>query len=751
MSEPSNNLQPPSSDSELRSLLLDFRWLQAKLEATSVDCLLRDYELLPLDLPLKLMKHALEISAPVLVDNPHLLASRLLGHLLAQPQPEVQALLAQAQQHAPRPWLRPLQANLIAPDGALLDTLECGSVRVVKVSPDLRWAICNAIDRRRQDGTYGSETVSEYSLKVWDLGARQLVQTLATRVDVFALDVSADFTQAVTGGNNFYDVTVWDLQQGAVLHTLKGHQERVSAIALSADGKRAISGSHDETLKVWDLQTGELLHTLVGQNAKVDSVAVSADFTRAISSSNGMIIIWDLEAGQAIQTLRNGRGIIRAVAVSTDFTQAITAYEKLLKVWDLQSGTVIQTLEGHSGGVNAVVASADFTRALSAGKDNTLRLWDVQTGTVLKTMEVRYLSDFSKSAMREAVWSVAVSADFTRAIAVGSGKLKVWDLQRGEVVPPPRPHRSQVTQLALSADGTRAISVSQDRTLKLWDVQTRQAIQTLRGRILDSAVSVAVSDDFSQAVSIHYGRLLHVWDIQAEAVVQTSQEAVLHSQGDSTLPYNERYSVRLEDGSPIAVTADFAQAIAVVATTEGPISVWNLRSGQRLQTLERQTRTSNAALVLSTDGHRLLSAAEDEIKVWDLQTGAVVQRMEVMREKTWDTKYMLSIATSADFTQAISASSDCTLKLWDLERGQLLHTFEGHQDHVLSVSVNADFSRALSASYDNTLKLWDLHTRTLITTFVGDRPFLCATLSADGKTAIAGDYGGCVHFFSVEE
>ncbi|MGG6297117.1 hypothetical protein ACQ4M4_22210 [Leptolyngbya sp. AN02str] len=32
-----------------------------------------------------------------------------------------------------------------------------------------------------------------------------------------------------------------------------------------------------------------------------------------------------------------------------------------------------------------------------------------------------------------------------------------------------------------------------------------------------------------------------------------------------------------------------------------------------------------------------------------------------------------------------------------------------------------------------------------------DRSFFCCTLTPDGKTAIAGDYGSCVHFFRVEE
>ena len=51
---------------------------------------------------------------------------------------------------------------------------------------------------------------------------------------------------------------------------------------------------------------------------------------------------------------------------------------------------------------------------------------------------------------------------------------------------------------------------------------------------------------------------------------------------------------------------------------------------------------------------------------------------------------------------------DRTLKLWDLESGAVLRTFEGHGDRVTAVALLPDGRRALSGSADNTLKLWDL-------------------------------------------
>jgi WD40 repeat protein len=55
------------------------------------------------------------------------------------------------------------------------------------------------------------------------------------------------------------------------------------------------------------------------------------------------------------------------------------------------------------------------------------------------------------------------------------------------------------------------------------------------------------------------------------------------------------------------------------------------------------------------------------------------------------------VAASANGRQAVSASEDRTLKVWDLENGRALRTLEGHSNKVQGVAVSADGRRAVSS------------------------------------------------------
>ena len=69
-----------------------------------------------------------------------------------------------------------------------------------------------------------------------------------------------------------------------------------------------------------------------------------------------------------------------------------------------------------------------------------------------------------------------------------------------------------------------------------------------------------------------------------------------------------------------------------------------------------------------------------------------------------------SVVVTPDGRRAVSASTDRTLRVWDLETGRSLRTLEGHSGEISSVAVTPDGRRAVSASTDRTLRVWDLET-----------------------------------------
>jgi hypothetical protein len=88
--------------------------------------------------------------------------------------------------------------------------------------------------------------------------------------------------------------------------------------------------------------------------------------------------------------------------------------------------------------------------------------------------------------------------------------------------------------------------------------------------------------------------------------------------------------------------------------------------------------------------------------------------------------------------QALVTSQGKFVKLWDLETGKELRTFE-HGGRVNGLAVTADGSRFLSVSDDMTLRLWDVESGRLLGKVEGLNSRLWrVAVSPDGRVALTG-------------
>ncbi|MEM9776998.1 MAG: NB-ARC domain-containing protein, partial [Chloroflexota bacterium] len=125
-------------------------------------------------------------------------------------------------------------------------------------------------------------------------------------------------------------------------------------------------------------------------------------------------------------------------------------------------------------------------------------------------------------------------------------------------------------------------------------------------------------------------------------------------------------------------------------------------SAALIQTFAGHTGGINS-VAITPDGSRAVSASSDStLKVWNLKTG------EEERMLSGHSRIVRSVAITPDGSRAVSASSDSTLKVWNLKTGEEERTLSGHSRVVRSVAITPDGKRAVSASSDRTLKVWNL-------------------------------------------
>jgi Caspase domain/WD domain, G-beta repeat len=104
-----------------------------------------------------------------------------------------------------------------------------------------------------------------------------------------------------------------------------------------------------------------------------------------------------------------------------------------------------------------------------------------------------------------------------------------------------------------------------------------------------------------------------------------------------------------------------------------------------------------------------------------------------------------SVKFSPDGTLAISGSADKSVKLWKIETGRSLRTFEGHDGAVNSVAFSKRGADFISGSNDSTIKHWVVATGRLLRTLYGHVGRVnSVAFSSDNLQVMSGGFDGTI-------
>jgi WD40 repeat protein len=330
--------------------------------------------------------------------------------------------------------------------------------------------------------------------------------------------------------------------------------------------------------------------------------------------------------------------VIDAVFDPTGDRIAATGDDGRILIWDAATGEHWAVLDP-PGAIpfHIPVYSHDGSMLAASRRDGTAWIWDLDTGESVElasppgtrfTLNLEFSPDDT----------LLVVSRETESTAEDAGPL-LFDVATGELITTLEGHESDVKDVGFTPDGAHILTASLDGTVKIWDTETVENLETFfghRGPVID----LQISEDGTTVASSGDVDVL-VWDlatlqITAEIFGHTGQvDGIDISPNGSLLltSSNTDLTTRLWDLTPywsheligLAGPEVFPGGLAYSAGGElaasrdsGLVTVWDPLDGTELQTFD--TEGPVYALAFDAGAELLATAGEGGTAIRDLRT-----------------------------------------------------------------------------------------------------------------------------------
>jgi WD40 repeat protein len=308
------------------------------------------------------------------------------------------------------------------------------------------------------------------------------------------------------------------------------------------------------------------------------------------------------------------------------------------------------------------------------------------------------------------VYCVAISPDGQTLASCGDDKtIKIWNLNTGELLRTVTGHSDIVWSVTFSPDGQMIASCSEDKTVKIWKLDTGKMLHTLLGHS-EAVGSITFSPDGKTLVSGSADKAVKIWNLSTGTELHTL-----------TVDYDiAELAIRPNDQT------------LVTAGVYGRIKLWNLSTGELLSTVSE----GHSPATISPDGQIVACAIgqnSSTIKLWDLDTGELLYHLKPDELKTEELeteedldKFYCSFAIDPKRKNLAAGTTDGLIKLFDLDTGKFLYILSENSRSALCFTTSPDGRNITSGS-----------------------SVLSVTFSPDGQTLVSGSLDGSINIWRM--
>ncbi|XP_071733299.1 WD40 repeat-containing protein HOS15-like [Rutidosis leptorrhynchoides] len=324
----------------------------------------------------------------------------------------------------------------------------------------------------------------------------------------------------------------------------------------------------------------------------------------------------------------------------------------------------VTVLEGHTSEVFVCAWSPAGSLLASGSGDSTARIWKINDGPCssnaqkgpLDVTVLKHLRGRTNDKSKD-VTTLDWNGEGT-LLATGSydGQARIWS-KDGELVSTLTKHKGPIFSLKWNKKGDYLLSGSVDKTAIVWDIKT---------------------GEWKQQFEFHTAPTLDVdWRNNVSFATCSTDNMI--------------YVCKVGDNHPVKTFAGH----------QGEVN----------------------AIKWDPTGSLLASCSDDSTaKVWSLKQDTCVHDLKEHTKEIYTIRWSPTGPGTINPNQKLvlaSASFDSTIKLWDVETGNLLHSLVAHGDPVYSVAFSPNGEYLASGSLDKCLHIWSVKEAKVVKTYTG--------------------------------